>query len=218
MTFFQRLRVYLIGFGLGIVLTFFLFRNRGCEWTPGNRVLAQIGSSEILLSDSIKCVLKENGYDEDIIFETLKKGEVNFGESKTHEEPKFYLIESEEGKIKLGFIVKNDSVNLLSEIRGVKKGKCEGNVERILSMPERTIRKILNANEIGASDSLLTLIKNAGIADGELYNMIKKSKINFQKSMPNSKPHPLYYVSFKKFYFTLEITEEKTRVLEFSVR
>jgi hypothetical protein len=48
--------------------------------------------------------------------------------------------------------------------------------------------------------------------------MIGAGKIDFAKSTPLSKPHPIYFVDYKNYHFKIEMAEEKTRILEFEVR
>lgn len=220
MNFGRRLRYYLIGFGMGLVLCFAIFGQRGCDWTPGNRVLKQIATSEILVTDSVKCVMKENGISEDDVFKLLNNGDVVFSESKTHQTPKEYIIADAESKFKMHFVVRNDSVSVIWGVADGKKTTCRNfgkNPEHIFTMPEETIKRILKANEISATDSVFAKLQARGIQDGEIYNMIENGKIDFKTSMPTLKPHPIYFVEYKKYIFTVEMTEKKTRILEFKV-
>ena len=50
MKFTKRLKYYLIGFGLGLFLVFFLFKDRSWSWLPENRVLDFISSHPILVN------------------------------------------------------------------------------------------------------------------------------------------------------------------------
>jgi hypothetical protein len=221
MNFGRRLRYYLIGFGMGLVLCFAIFGQRGCDWTPGNRVLKQIATSEILITDSVKCVMKENNISEDEVFQLLNNGNVVFSESKTHQIPKEYIIESAEGKFKIQFVVRNDSVSVIWGVAGGKKSSCKNfgaNPEHIFTMPEKTIKRILKANEISATDSVFAKLQARGIQDGEIYNMIEDGKIDFTTSMPTLKPHPIYFVINKTYRFKIEMTEKKTRILDFQVK
>jgi len=218
MTFRQRFLYYLFGFGLGIVLTIFLFRNRGCEWTPGNRVLDQINTSQLLITDSVRCILKANGLDENSVFEVLKTGKVDFSESRTQDQPKMYVIEEIHSKKLLMFLVRNDSVSIVHGVYKGKTGDCKdfgANQEKILNMPEKTIKQILKANELSAADSVFASIRSAGIKEADLYNIIQTSTIEFDKSLPTNKPHPIYFVKNKGYRFKLEMAEKKTRILEF---
>lgn len=217
MTFRKRLVYYLYGFGIGIIITFFMFRNRGCEWTPGNRVLIQLSNSQLLISDSVICVLKANGLDENSIFEVLKTGKVDFSASQTQSNPKRYAVETSNQKNKIIFLMLNDSVAVVNGVSDGKKGSCAlvSSAEKILLMPEKTVKQILKANEISANDSVYIKMKTAGIEESDIYNLIQSGKIDFEKSFPNNKPHPLYHVVKNSFHFSIEITDTKTRILDF---
>lgn len=218
MTFAKRLRYYIIGFGMGILVCIVIFGQRGCDWTPNNRVLKQIATSEILITDSVRCVFAENKIEEDEIFKLLNHGSVIFSESKTHQTPKYYVIEDENSTFKIAFVVRNDSVSVLDGVVGGKQGKCTGfgsNPEHIFTMPEKTVKRLLKAQEISAADSVLTKLKNHKIKDGDIYNMIESGKIDFKASMPTLKPHPIYFVESQKWRFKIEMTEKKTRILDF---
>ena len=49
----QRLKYYLIGFGLGLFLVFLLFKDRTWSWLPENRVLDFIVEHPILVDKNI---------------------------------------------------------------------------------------------------------------------------------------------------------------------
>ena len=217
MSFRKRFLYYLYGFGIGIIITFFMFRNRGCEWTPGNRVLVQLSNSQLLISDSVRCVLKSNGMDENSIYEILKNGKVDFSDSETQANPKKYAIENTVSKKTIVFLLPNDSVAIVNGVHNGIAGKCDlaSPVEKILIMPEKTVKQILSANEISSTDSVYVKMKAAGIKESDIYNLIQTGKIDFDKSIPNNKPHPLYYVVKNKFQFSIEVTESKTRILDF---
>ncbi|HYG52356.1 MAG TPA: DUF4258 domain-containing protein [Flavobacteriales bacterium] len=220
MNFGRRLQYYLIGFGMGLVVCFVMFGQRGCDWTPGNRVLKQIATSQILITDSVKCVMQENGISDDDVFQLLNNGDVIFSESKTHQVPKEYIIENAEGKFKIRFLVRNDTVSVIHGVANSKKTTCKGfgsNPEHIFTMPGETVKRILKANEISATDTVFNLLQARGIKDGEIYNMIEGGKIDFIKSMPTLKPHPIYFVTYQNYLFKIEMAEKKTRILEFKV-
>lgn len=218
MTFAKRLRYYIIGFGMGLVICFAIFGTRGCDWTPGNRVLKQIATSEILITDSVRCILAENKIDEDEIFKTLNNGSVIFSESKTHQVPKYYVLEDPEEKFRISFVVRNDSVSVIDGVPKGKQGNCKDfglNPEHIFTMPEKTVKRLLKAQEISAADSILAKLKKHNIKDDEIYNLIELGKIDFKSSMPTLKPHPIYFVENQKWRFKIEMTEKKTRILDF---
>jgi hypothetical protein len=218
MTFAKRLRYYILGFGMGLLVCVVLFGQRGCDWTPSNRVLKQIATSEILITDSVRCILVENKIEEDEIFKTLNGGSVIFSESETQKIPKFYVLENPAETFKIRFVVRNDTVSIIDGVPGGKQGRCKGfgsNPEHIFTMPEKTVKRLLKAQEISAADSILAKLKKYNIKDEEIYNMIESGKIDFKNSMPTLKPHPIYFVETQKCRFIIEMTEKKTRILDF---
>ena len=220
MTFFKRLRIYLIGVGLGLVLTFFMFRERGCEWTPENRVLQMISTSQILVSDSVRCVMKANDISDADIFDLIQKGDVLFSESITDSVPRVYVLQgkSQAGSdFKIMFSIQKDTA--LASIIGVpegKRGSCanlSSISDKIFTMPESTVKSILKTNEISTSDSIRAILEKEKINDGQIYNMIEGGKIIFEESYPLKKPHPVYTVKSGKYIFEIEMTDKKTRIL-----
>ena len=58
--FFRRLKYYGIGFGVGLVFVVFLFQQKGCSWTPGNRVKSAILERIIFVDSLDAAYLKTN--------------------------------------------------------------------------------------------------------------------------------------------------------------
>lgn len=100
MTFSKRLRFYLIGFVLGVFVSIFFFRGRGCAWLPENRVLQRLSQSYILADDSMRCVLKCNHIDSINIKNLFKTGNVLFNESRPNDMPKMYVIKGKINNLK----------------------------------------------------------------------------------------------------------------------
>ena len=80
--FWKRLKFYLIGFTVGLIFVFFFFKNRGCAWTPQNRVKNAIIDKVLVIPESEK---KDHPELESLtsasIMQFLAQGDVNFGES-----------------------------------------------------------------------------------------------------------------------------------------
>ena len=100
MNFSKRLRFYLIGFVLGIFVSIFFFKGRGCGWLPENRVLLRLSQSYILADDSMRCILKCNNIDSITIKNLFKRGDVLFDESRPNDNPKMYVIEGKKNNLK----------------------------------------------------------------------------------------------------------------------
>ena len=49
----NRIKYFLVGLSIGVILVYFMFGNRGCSWLPENRVKNMIGEKEIVVGDSV---------------------------------------------------------------------------------------------------------------------------------------------------------------------
>lgn len=97
-SFLKRLKYYGFGFGLGLVFVFFFFKNRGCTWTPENRVKNTILGRVLVVSDAEKPLLKAMGLSHNDLIHFLDDGDVQFGHSKKHGNPLVYSIVKEINK------------------------------------------------------------------------------------------------------------------------
>ncbi len=93
MSFLNRLKFYLIGFGLGLFLIYSLFKDREWDWLPENKV------KKFILETPLKINLKKDqtailtDQFSKKIFDLIINGNVNFSESKTKFTNKKYVIE-----------------------------------------------------------------------------------------------------------------------------
>ncbi len=96
MTFWKRLRTYLVGVGLGLVLVFIFFGDRDLtSWTPSGRILITIDSSEQMISPMAICQLECLDIDKSKLPEILDLADINYSESNTRKEPcPIYFLES----------------------------------------------------------------------------------------------------------------------------
>ena len=100
MSFWKRVRVYLIGVGIGSLMVLFFFGDRGCGgWLPGNRVKTSIIESTFVSSEYIDCKLTCNGFTREKIQNIILEGDVLFDESKTKEDPREYVIEQASSRL-----------------------------------------------------------------------------------------------------------------------
>jgi hypothetical protein len=88
----RRIKFYLVGFTLGLLLCWILFFRHNDRdttgWTPQSRVLKFIEKSrEINADSSMLCKLKCNGITLDSIRKACFTGDVDFGKSQTKKEP-----------------------------------------------------------------------------------------------------------------------------------
>lgn len=96
MTFWKRLRTYLIGVGLGLLIVYFIFGDRDLNsWTPQSRILTAIDSSELSISERAKCQLACLKMQDEDWKKVQQEAKVNFSESNTKKKPcPIYQLES----------------------------------------------------------------------------------------------------------------------------
>ncbi|MBL4708350.1 MAG: hypothetical protein JKY48_07940 [Flavobacteriales bacterium] len=120
MTFWKRLRTYLIGVGLGLLMVYVFFKDRDLGgWTPQGRVLTTIDSSAVTLSDRALCQLNCYQIPKEEWRMIHNVADVNFSESNVRKKPcPVYRLESnyrEEDYILIWEVCENaEKVELLS--------------------------------------------------------------------------------------------------------
>lgn len=88
--FFRRLKYYGIGFGIGLIFVVLLFQQKGCTWTPGNRVKSAI-LERIIFIDSLDArYLKTNNISPKTLRKFIEQGTVSFLKSKRNGSEKLY--------------------------------------------------------------------------------------------------------------------------------
>jgi hypothetical protein len=92
MTWGRRVRLYLFGFGIGLLICWVVFIKNGNRdltgWFPGSRVTKFITLSKKLDADSsLICKLKCNGISLDDIRKATATGDVDFGKSNVNKDP-----------------------------------------------------------------------------------------------------------------------------------
>lgn len=88
--FFRRLKYYGIGFGIGLVFVLLLFQQKGCSWTPGNRVKSAI-LERIVFIDSLDAVYtKAHNITPKTLRKFIENGTVSFLKSKRNGQEKLY--------------------------------------------------------------------------------------------------------------------------------
>lgn len=121
----RRLRIYLFGFILGIILVIFLYGDKYdiiTGWTPEKRVLKRLKLTEKEVSDSMQCILDCYNFD-DKEWETLyTEGDVNFAEARKKPYP-YYSVSIHNRLFNLRFLAK-DSISVLVGFEGSEKLSC----------------------------------------------------------------------------------------------
>lgn len=93
--FFKRLKYYGIGFGIGLLFVIFLFREKGCSWTPENRVKDSV-LQKIVFVDSLDSVyLSKMNVNASALQTIIKGGKISFLDSKRSGNEKIYVFYSQ---------------------------------------------------------------------------------------------------------------------------
>jgi len=102
-TFLRRLKYYGIGFAIGLVFVIVLFRQKGCSWTPGNRVKSAILERIVFIDSTDIAFLKNHRLSAKDLRNYIEQGTVSFMDSKRDGNEKLYhfsgKLGSEEGRI-----------------------------------------------------------------------------------------------------------------------
>ena len=126
--FFRRLKYYGIGFGIGLIFVVLLFQQKGCSWTPGNRVKSAI-LERIVFIDSLDAVYtKAHNISPKTLRKFIENGTVSFLKSKRKGQEKVYHFHGTLGSEKsfnclIGYREKSVVVDVDFEHSNIKQYK-----------------------------------------------------------------------------------------------
>ncbi|MEO8760889.1 MAG: hypothetical protein ABI448_08360 [Bacteroidia bacterium] len=125
MTFKQRLKFYLVGFVLGLLLLVSILNRRGCKGINGIKI-EELVYQKWEINDAMRCKLKCAGYASDSLFiADVKNCTVNYSKSNIHEKPcGKYVIESTDKSVSSYTILIADCENTSKVLDVVVKNAC----------------------------------------------------------------------------------------------
>ena len=123
----RRLKIYFIGFLLGIILVIFLYSDKSdiiVGWTPEKRVLKRLKLTEKVISDSMQCILDCNKFIQQDWNLLYSDGDVNFSEARKKPYPIYSVtIRKESENFNLRFLAK-DTLSILIGFESINDLMC----------------------------------------------------------------------------------------------
>jgi len=116
MNFVQRLKRFMIGVSIGVLLSLFFFSDKMnvfTSWTPSNRVKARVLESYRVDATQSACLLDCHQLDWDSLMVLVESTDVEFGQSITKGDPKEYQLTNEDFAMDMRFAVRDSSVSLI---------------------------------------------------------------------------------------------------------
>lgn len=184
----RRFKYYSVGLTIGILFVIFFFNNRGCSWTPNNRVKQSLETRILVANDATEAQLKEKGYTAAKILKLMKSGDVDFQNSQKQGQEKAYLIRNDE--FALYFTLPNEA--FISELFIKQKDKqkiqyTKTGLGNIVHLPANKDVFYVDSNAVLECQQALLKIKTSK----DLHARITKSgKVDFEASNLAIVPKP----------------------------
>ena len=198
--FLKRLKYYGIGFGIGFLFLIFFFKNKGCAWTPENRVKSAIFERILVLNEENKIALNKLNLSEKELIQILRNSDVNFQKSKKTDRFKVYHFDCQthSGKEFVTLITLGKD-SFLSEVILNKKNtsKAKNTVEgmgKIIFFPkERNFIYVDTTDKLICQKEIIQLREN-----DQIFQRIRKNGlVDFENSKLDRSPKPEHCLVFK---------------------
>lgn len=193
-TFLRRLKIYAIGFGLGMIFVLFFFKNRGCSWLPENRVKNSILDRVIVIQENEASKLKSAGISSSAIIQLLNDGSVDFKKSQKDGPSKVYFLKNDQ--IKAYFTLPSES--FISEVRMINqsaskvKNSTQGTGRFIHFPKDEDLVFVDTIAKLTCQQESIGMIQTKPI----LKSLKKNGVIDFSKSDFSTKPKATQYIYF----------------------
>ena len=222
MKFFKRLKYFAVGFSLGILFVFFLFKDRDFkwDWLPGNRVTNFIIDHPIKIDKSIFTKIEDKEAFSNSLFSVVLYGGVDFSNSETNGKVKNYIIENDQDKLYISVSFK-DSISKVLEFNDeifTTKNSTENKLINLNLDSKNFVNKI-SKKEIKLSKIFKCQIKKLNIKEDEFLNSLGSLKIIWEISNPYKYPHPYYFGTIeldqKTYHISFEDGSKRVRMRNF---
>ncbi|MBM3417824.1 MAG: hypothetical protein FJY17_02745 [Bacteroidetes bacterium] len=197
--FIRRLKYYGIGFGLGVIIVFFFFGSRGCNWGPTARVKTSILERVLIVDSTNKVELKRRGVHPAELRKLIEDSDVDFSESKKEKALKVYSFHND----KFNFLVSMPYESFIAEVNILKQDAYQFTTSLkgkgfFMHFPKDKDFLFVPENEL-----LRGQMKDMGFKDNNaLFEAIKrKGFIDFSSSNFNVRPkseHSIGFIDNKK--------------------
>ena len=85
--FWRRLKLYLIGFGIGMLIVSVLFKDRSACKMPGRLKKEELQSQDLALTDTMKCQMKCRNISVDDVARVMARGSIDYSSSDPQRKP-----------------------------------------------------------------------------------------------------------------------------------
>lgn len=176
---------------MGLIFVIFFFQNRGCSWTPTNRIKTSILERVVVIPESEKGFSSNDKKLEKELINYLENGEIDFGNSKKQNPNKFYKVDLK-GHKSLYFTLPNESF-----VSAVYSSKPKSNTwkrkARMLLFPEVQDLIFMDTTNLLSCQLLGLGFKDERHLQEQL---MKNATIDFGKSANKDVVKPEHYIEF----------------------
>ena len=126
MTLGRRLRTFLVGFGMGLIMVYFMFGDRMGDWFPENRIKQRLDYFPMMVGNEVGCLLDCHNIHDSIIKQVFITGEVLLSESEPRSIPNpIYLLESEDKSFKIKCEAKDSTETIVLDFIPTIGKECD---------------------------------------------------------------------------------------------
>jgi hypothetical protein len=195
MKFTKRLKFFSIGFSIGILFVYFLFKDREFKWSwlPGNRVTEFILQHPIKINTEKFNSLNQKESFSNSVFNTIINGDVVFSKSETKGLIKSYLIENKENKavISISF---QDSISQLIKFNEItfSNENILNQRDTILNIDSKNFLMQISDKDIRLGKIFSCQLNKFNINNEVFENSFNSIRVNWNISKPFLNPYAFY--------------------------